>query len=409
MDLLDVKISEIKNISVIYLFNTDSVFAKEENKYLGLKVVYDNGKFIDLDYKDKHFSTLIKKVISRYKEEKDNRNIILLGDLTQKLFTSDEIIKVSEERQEYREDGLSLFKTNVERLKTFEPYLKEALKQILEYALKYQGIIIDKIDGFNKKYIVTYSHEGYSSTFAILIDIIDDSTIRFNIRSIDGLILGISGMIKNDASTVSCRWESESKNLTGVLEYDTTSSFVNKVVSINGVDVYHQSESETVLDYDREIINFYFQLFSLEKPASFIKTSDNNYIFASSKQKNVKDEAILSERHGIQLYITDSEVILTYIKRDVIDKYSNMVNVNLDEERTEIVLKKLDIDNVIHLLLEKSNGNAFGKRYEYTLYRTEEVDLKKPFMITDSLDLPSDIKSLYDVKVMALDLKGGNE
>lgn len=409
MDLLDVKISEIKNISLIYLFNTDSVFAKEENKYLGLKVVYDNGKFIDLDYKDKHFSTLIKKVISRYKEEKDNRNIILLGDLTQKLFTSDEIIKVSEERQEYREDGLSLFKTNVERLKTFEPYLKEALKQILEYTLKYQGIIIDKIDGFNKKYIVTYRHEGYSSTFAILIDIIDDATIRFNIRSIDGLILGISGMIKNDASTVSCRWESASKNLTGVLEYDATSSFVNKVISINGVDVYHQSESETVLDYDREIINFYFQLFSLEKPASFIKTSDNNYIFASSKKKNIKDEAILSEKHGIQLYITDSEVILTYIKRDVIDKYSNMVNVNLDEERTEIVLKKLDIDNVIHLLLEKSNGNAFGKRYEYTLYRTEEVDLKKPFMITDSLDLPSDIKSLYDVKVMALDLKGGNE
>ena len=37
MDLKEVQISEIKNLKLIYVFTTDSIFKNESNKYVGAK------------------------------------------------------------------------------------------------------------------------------------------------------------------------------------------------------------------------------------------------------------------------------------------------------------------------------------------------------------------------------------
>ena len=85
MDLITAQISEIKNLNLIQIYATDSVFNDNTNKYIGARVVFNNNNVLSLNYKDKHFQIFIKKILEKYKEEKDNRNIILLGELTKKL------------------------------------------------------------------------------------------------------------------------------------------------------------------------------------------------------------------------------------------------------------------------------------------------------------------------------------
>ena len=96
MDALDIEISQIKNLNMIYLYNIDNALSNRERKYIGLQVTYNNHKSkIDLDFKDKHFADLLKKVMYRYNQEKDKRNIVLLGDLSEVLFEDDEILETA--------------------------------------------------------------------------------------------------------------------------------------------------------------------------------------------------------------------------------------------------------------------------------------------------------------------------
>ena len=68
--------TEIKNLNLIYVFTTDSIFKKGSNKYVGARVVFENNtRSFALDYKDKHFQKFIKRILERYYKEKDKRKI----------------------------------------------------------------------------------------------------------------------------------------------------------------------------------------------------------------------------------------------------------------------------------------------------------------------------------------------
>ena len=409
MDLIDVKISEIKNLGLIYLYNTDSIFTREENRYLGLKISYNNAKdYIQMDYIDPHFPDLIKKIISRYNQEKDNRNIILLGNLTKRLFEDDEIRKISEERQSYNSEGLSLFSTNLEKLKSFEPYLKEVLRIILERLKRYKVVTIDKIDGYNKKYVVNYSIGSVKKSFPIIISFIDNKTISFKIGTVDEMLIGVTGTIKNDLSEIICEWKSDICNASGHVLYDVVNNIVDKKVTLLDEDVYHNDVGDTIIDSDIELIQFYLNLFSIEWDKEFMKTSDYNFIFGYDNSKIVKEEDALVENHGMQLYVTDNEVVLKYVARDSLKKYNNALRVDLEEELCEITVKKVYFDGDTHLLVEKTSGNAYGKKYDYVIYKTGDIDFKQPFEIQKEARIDTEVQSIYDVTTKALELMGGN-
>ena len=42
MDALDIEISQIKNLNMIYLYNIDNALSNRERKYIGLQVTYNN-------------------------------------------------------------------------------------------------------------------------------------------------------------------------------------------------------------------------------------------------------------------------------------------------------------------------------------------------------------------------------
>ena len=71
MDIIEAKISEIKNLNLIYVFTTDNILRDKNSEYIGVKIVYDKDKVLNLDYKNKHFELFLKKILSRYNKEKD--------------------------------------------------------------------------------------------------------------------------------------------------------------------------------------------------------------------------------------------------------------------------------------------------------------------------------------------------
>ena len=71
MEVREASINQIKNISLIYIYTTDSILNNDSNKYIGAKVVYDGNKTINIDYKDKHFGIFIKRILEQYNKEKE--------------------------------------------------------------------------------------------------------------------------------------------------------------------------------------------------------------------------------------------------------------------------------------------------------------------------------------------------
>ena len=52
------KINEIRNLNLIYVFSTNSIFDNDNKKYVGIKLVYNNASILEVDYKDPLFGSL---------------------------------------------------------------------------------------------------------------------------------------------------------------------------------------------------------------------------------------------------------------------------------------------------------------------------------------------------------------
>lgn len=406
MDLLDVKISELKNINLIYIASTDSIFTKEEDKYLSMKVVYNNhNDLIYLDFKDPHFSSLVKRVISRYKQEKDNRNIVLLGDLSKRLFTDDTILKNVEEKKSFDSEGIALFDSKKDRLVTFEPYLNQFLMDILKTLKHYEAVKIDKIDGYNNKYVVYYSLGSVKKSFPIIITFANDETIDFRIGLVDGLNLNVTGTLKNNLNYVEANWQSNNQAICGYCRYDVIGNEIERKIVDDDKTLFYAEVGETMLNEDIDIINFYLKLFGINWNQEFIKTDDHNYISGMSKKLLEEKDNILAENHGIQLYVKDDRVVLKYKIKNGISKYDNFLNVELEYTEYEIILTKITIDKEMYILIEKVSENDFGKKYDYEVYQTGEIDFTKPFTTSEEIIIEEHPRSIYDIRKKVLDKK----
>ena len=144
------KINEIRNLNLIYVFSTNSIFDKDNKKYVGIKLVYNNASILEVDYKDPLFGLLIKRVLERYNKEKDKRNIILLGDFTKELIenASFYVLEGSEEKN----NQIDYYSYENKLLNKYKPYLFETIKLISNEILKNPTFEINSMEGFNRKF-----------------------------------------------------------------------------------------------------------------------------------------------------------------------------------------------------------------------------------------------------------------
>lgn len=413
MDLKEVQISEIKNLNLVYVFTTDSIFKKGTNKYVGARVVFENNtRSLALDYKDKHFEKFIRRILERYNKEKDKRKIILLGELTKKLM-SDSSFAVLEKVQKdgVQTVGIPSFNTSNRNIKEESPYLKQVMKMILMVYKNYEVVKVDSIDGFNKKYIVNYSVGPVKKMMPIIISQREDGVIDFKLKRIDDVQSPISGTLVSDGGLVDIKWQSDNEELQGSLLYDTQNGIVERKVTSNGQTIIYDENKDTLLEEDASLIKFYFDLCGLEIPSNITKVDDTSFLLSQETTLNDDEKEILYSNIGAQISVEQDEVRIKYRVKNCFSKYNNQINTVLDEEKEEITFKRIDLEPGYGIIVEvKTEAKDREPSFNHRIYEIDsEVDLRKPFEFTSTYHVDSEIKTMEKARQYVKQKKGGNK
>ena len=412
MELKEVQISEIKNLNLIYVFTTDSIFKKGSNKYVGARVVFENNtKSFALDYKDKHFQKFIKRILERYHKEKEKRKIILLGELTKHLI-SDSSFAVLEKAQNQglQTEGLPAFNTSDREVKKQEPFLKEAMEMILKVYKNYEVLSVDSIDGFNKKYIVNYSIGSIKKKMPIIISQRDDGIIDFRLSRLEEKALPISGTLTNDGGKVEVKWSDETACIDGHLLYDPNNDVVERKVTSNGQTIIYDEGKDTLLEEDAKLINFYFDLCEMQIPKKIVKVGDTSYLLAEETDLNDDDKEILYSNTSASLDVLQDEVRISFRVKNCFSKYNNQINTVLDQEIEEVTFKKIDVDSKKYIIAEiKSKTDTQEATYKHRVFEVDnDIDFRQGFECTNSYYSDRELKTLEDAKQLTR-TKGGRK
>lgn len=412
MELKEVQISEIKNLKLIYVFTTDSIFKNESNKYVGAKVVFGKNKTFSLDYTDKYFSLFIKKILERYHKEKDKRKIILLGDLTKKLISDSSFaILDKKETKGTQTVGLPSYNTSDNEVKKYESFLKEAFETIITIYKNYEVLEVNGITGFNNKFIVSYNIGPVKKQVPIIITKIEDGVLEFRLSHVDGSKVPVSGTLTHDGGNIDITWQSNDEKLKGTISYNSLENTIERKVVSDGETIIYDENKNTMLEEDVSLINFYFELCGLSIPGNILKTSDNTYLLSDEMTLNDDEKELLYSNISALLDTRNDEVRIKYCVKNCFSKYNNQINTVLDEEIEEYTFRKIEIEGKKGILIEhKSSSSSSNDVYEHEFIEvSEEVDMTRPFDIEKRHSVDKELKTLEQAKQYIKQIKGGNK
>lgn len=396
MDVREAKIREIKNLNLIYFYSADSIFKGNTNKYIGAKVVYNDKDVIHIDYKDKNFGIFVKRILERYNKEKDRKEIILLGEFTRKLIneSSFSILETSKRDDSIREE-IPFFEVENKNLKRYESYLKEVLKMIISLNIKFDDFEITKIRGYNNHYVVTYKIRNIEYNFPIILYNNEDE-LNFRINRISDVNTDIKGTIKMSSGKVDVSYNDG--DIKANLFYNALEDSVTKEVKNNLDVIYYDETRDVVLTEDMNKLKFYFDLLEFDMPSNIIKVNDDTFLL-SEEVSNMDEEDILYKTTTYLISMKKDNTIITKNVVNGFSKYDNRVNVVLDYETEEYMLKNVSVNNKNSILQEKRLTDKSGTTYSYDIYEVEDnytlddkFKIEKKYKVK-KMDTLSDIKS----------------
>ena len=395
MVLRQEKINEIKNLNLIYVYTTDSIFKNDTDKYVGIKVVYNNNYIIDGKYSDNNFELLIKRVIDRYNKEKDVRNIILLGNLTKDLVNSASF-HVLENSTELN-NQIPYYNSEDKEIMRYKNYLLEAFNIIMKKILMFENIENINLRGINRKYKIDYTLAGKKSSVDLII-YKDENTLYFKLNQIEGKRHLVEGTIEEKLGSIITDINVDDFYLN--LVYDAYNNEIIKHIDYKDETYYHEDSIDTILSSELDTLNYYLSIAGINEIDNIIKVNDNTYIGCVYKEKNENDE-LLYDCTNILISIDKDRVSLTKIKYEGFSKYQGEIKVLLDKDFTETILRKYNMQDKNSIIIETNNNNS----YKYEIINIEDdIDLTNPFNKENSREI--EIESIEDIKKFILK---GNE
>ena len=367
------KINEIRNINLIYVFSTNSIFDKENNKYVGIKIVYNNGSILEIDYKDPLFGLLIKRVLERYNKEKSKRNIVLLGDFTKKLIENASFYVLEE--KEDKNHQINYYSYENKLLNKYSPYLFETLKLIFSEILKNTSFEITNLEGFNRKFKLDYSISGISkSTNAIIYN--KDNELPFRVGNIENSNGYITGTIKQTNNKVIS--EFNYGKYKGKLEYDPLNNETYREIYADDYLYYISDNNETLLDEDMKKVKYYLNQIGVTNIEKILKINDDTYLCFYNE--NVEKEGeLLYKENLIFMNFSEDRVDIIKTMREGFSKYDGIISVLLDEAEDTITVRKLyDLNNEF-LVKEICHDNDYS-------YEVRDIDNDKNLSSDYSLE-----------------------
>lgn len=334
------RVNEIRNLNLIYVYSTNSIFDKDNNKYVGIKIVYNNASILEVDYKDPLFGLLIKRVLERYNKEKNQRNIVLLGDFTKELIQNASFYVLEE--KENKNNQIDYYSYENKLLNKYKPYLFETLKLILNEIFKNYSFKIISLEGFNRNFKLEYSISGVSkSTNMIIYN--KDNELHFKIGNIENSNEYIIGSIKQTNNKVISEFNyGEYK---GKLEYDALNKETVHEIYADSYLYYINDNKKLIFDEDMGKILYYLEQLDIPYTDKVLKINDNTFLCFYSENID-KDGELLYRENLIFMNFSEDRIDISKTMREGFSKYDGIVSVLLDENEDTITIRKLyDLNN----------------------------------------------------------------
>ena len=402
MNLKEMKIATIQNLNLIHAYELEPNFDESGIKYIGIRIGYNEVDQLDLSYRDAEFDQYLTKIIEQYNLEKNSRNIILLGDLTRKLFT--EISTVLKERPKTgnQKSGLPAFNTSNRFVKQMEPYLIEAISTVLKIYKQYELLEVKDIQGIGKKYVANYNVGSVAKKMPLIISSNGDNQIDFKIGVIENSPISINGKLISECGSVYIDWKSDNEDTIGELIFESQTGIVSRKVETDGTVILYDKNKKTILEEDIDTLIHYLQISGINDISEFnvIKPNDNTFLLGKAHMSEEKEESLILSTSGIQMNFDIDTARIVINKKEVLSQYNGNFKRALSEEIEEISLRKIDIDSKTYVLQErKFKSKVSEPTFSYEVYEVDEnVDLRKPFIYSNKYTIDGEITNIEKIK-----------
>lgn len=412
----EIEIAKIEKLKAIYFYYVGD---ESNEMVLGLRILYDNDKILDYDYRYKFFNDYVSRVLEVYKNEKKENNIILYSELTEEIVKnfkskSKKTISIDEMFDEYK---LNLHSIDNFVIRDVSCYIERIILSVLEILTSDKNSYVNNIKGFKNKFIA----ECVTTKGNILIPfhcIKRNDSYEFKLFFPNNYLLkSICGNIKFSSDDININWNNFDKSLFGEYFYNLKTGMYNEsIVNKYDQNLYYNNELNNISEEKKEIISKYADIVGMkcDKIVSFVP---NNYIVIDEKNRNA-DESVIYKRKVSYITIEKDYASIVYFYIDGIIKYDGTFDFPFMSEYIETKLIPFDYDNEHYILKEvsvlptdKMSGlykQNVGK-YNYSLMKVDQnSDLRMPFVIEDrDLVDAKDISNLMDVKKYVKERKKG--
>lgn len=354
-DLKQIELATIKNLEMIYFYDINHA------PYIGLNIVYDNGKNLNYNYNYELFNSYLSRVIELYKKE-DKTKIQFLNEesknLMEKLIVDDSIIK---QDIKYEKKDPKYLSRKIEVSFTME-YIKRALSLFLS-TMYDEDITIYDVKGYRDRYLAYYNQDDEQKTISFIIIKQDNNHYVLKFNFVNDSIMSFEGNINIYKDCITLKYESDNYDLNGANIYSVDDKVLETIKHMGLIVNYEEPNYEI----DNELIDSYLNLLNLPILKNRIKTVNNNYLIVDKSDDNTD--------YLIHISLDEKFANVKVEKR--VGYFKDNIYIQLDKEQIDINMYLED-----DLVVEK---NYINKGFLYEYYQIKSNDLTQKIEIKEKI------------------------
>lgn len=403
-------IQNIRNLEMIYFYDiSKSEIGRSTSSFLGLKVVYDDGKGLGYDVTSDYFSEFLKKVIDVYNIEKNTRKIDFLNEYSKQMMENIDVKKFEKNKRNYFEkNSLMGITTIYSSIKEIDDYIKDICKNLLSFILKDHKIDIVNLKGCNNRFSVIYTVDDLEEkTLCLVVKKVADNKYEFTADYVSDELFSVDGSIVFDDTYVNIIWENASADIKSTYKYnidaDLSERNIRRKEKIIDFDIIDDSVDENT----KLLLDFYIKQFLNDEIDTCISTVNNNYLLSQITFLDGDTEnEHLYNNSSCHFNLKSDFVRLKYHKVNGISKKEDKILVPFNEIIQEKLLKHFknnDEDYVVVETKEKPSYSDFNMleqrdiKYYYDILKVSDFkDFTSEFNIIEKIE----VESNHDKKLL---------
>ncbi len=362
--------------------------------YPNLQVHYANGKKININYQDKDFSSILKKVYAVYTIEKEKHNIIVFGQFNEEVvnycLNSDTyIINCG-----YLQDN-SVVKKEVLDDFIFSAYIKKIIADLIFLFTDQKDVTFGALRGFKNKYVLNYKVNGKKNTVSLILTV-EGNTLTFNLSYIEGEVFPIEGEIEIKKGAVAINWQTGENEVIASTIYSIDEEIEEDIIRSRDA-VLDLKKDSNITEKEYELLKQYFSMCGLDFPDKIKKTTDNNYIFLT-----LEDNSTLTSGH---VTLKENKIIIHYQKQYGTTPYKQYLFLPRESYNMVVTIVPVDKENILAETYfegtDKATGNYKNKyegKYSYSLINASYKSLIEPFEVNEIYDYEEGLLKKEDYK-----------